>query len=57
MRSIWSFWFVIVLLILAILYFSIGIVTAAEYQCHVLTDTGIYMQDGSNLRSTLNQHL
>jgi hypothetical protein len=45
MRSIWSFWFVIVLLILAILYFSIGIVTAAEYKCNVLTDTGIYVQD------------
>jgi hypothetical protein len=42
MRSIWSFWFVIILLILAILYLSIGIVKAAEYQCHVLTDTGTY---------------
>jgi hypothetical protein len=31
-----------ILLILAILYFSIGIVKAAEYQCHVLTGTGAY---------------
>ena len=42
MRSIWSFWIAIILLILAILYFSIAIAQAAEYQCHVLTDTGTY---------------
>ena len=42
MRSIWAYWSLIILLILAILYFSIGIVKAAEYQCHVLTDTGTY---------------
>ena len=42
MRSIWAYWFVVILLILAILYFSIRIVKAAEYQCHVLTDTGTY---------------
>ena len=42
MRSIWAYWSVIILIILVILYFSIGIVKAAEYQCHVLTDTGTY---------------
>ena len=42
MRSKWAYWSLIILLILAILYFSIGIVRAAEYQCHVLTDTGTY---------------
>jgi len=42
MRSIRAYWFAIILLILTILYFSIGIVKAAEYQCHVLTDTGTY---------------
>ena len=42
MRSIWTYWFVTIVIILAILYFSIGIVRAAEYQCHVLTDTGTY---------------
>jgi hypothetical protein len=36
------YWSVIILLTLAILYFSIGIAKAAEYQCHVLTDTGTY---------------
>ena len=39
MRKIWVYWLA---MILAILYFSIGIVKAAEYQCHVLTDTGTY---------------
>ncbi len=29
-------------MVLAILYCSIGIVKAAEYQSHVLTDTGAY---------------
>jgi len=42
MRSVWAYWFIITLIILAILYFSIGIAKAAEYQCHVLTDTGTY---------------
>ena len=42
MRSIWAYWFVIILISLAILYFSIGIVKAADYQCHVITDTGTY---------------
>ena len=42
MRGIWAYWYVLILLILAILFFSIGIVKAAEYQCHVLTDTGTY---------------
>jgi hypothetical protein len=42
MRSIRAYWFAMILLILAILYFSIGIVKAAEYQCHVLTGTGAY---------------
>lgn len=42
MRSLWAYWFVIILLILAILYFSLGIVKAAEYQYHFLTDTGTY---------------
>ena len=42
MRSIWAYWFVIILISLAILYFSIGIVKAADYQCHVITDTGSY---------------
>ena len=42
MRSIWVYWSLITLLILATLYFSMGIVKAAEYQCHVLTDTGTY---------------
>jgi len=40
MRRIWSYWSFVILLILAILYFSIGIVKAAEYQCPVPTDTG-----------------
>ncbi|NIS71859.1 MAG: hypothetical protein GTO12_23895 [Proteobacteria bacterium] len=39
MRRIWVYWFI---LILAILVFSLGIVEAAEYQCHVITDTGTY---------------
>ena len=39
MRRIWVYWFII---ILAILVFSLGIVEAAEYQCHVITDTGTY---------------
>jgi len=42
MRSIWAYWFVMILIILVIVYFSLGIVKAAEYQCHVLTDTGTY---------------
>ncbi len=42
MRRLCAYWSVIILLSLAILYFSIGIVKAAEYQCHVLTDTGTY---------------
>lgn len=42
MRGRWAYWFVIFLLILAIIYFSFGIVKAAEYQCHFLTDTGTY---------------
>jgi hypothetical protein len=42
MRRLGIYWSVIILLTLAILYFSIGIVKAAEYQCHVLTDTGTY---------------
>jgi len=42
MRSVWTYWFIIILIILAILYFSMGIAKAAEYQCHVLTDTGTY---------------
>jgi hypothetical protein len=39
MRRIWVYWFII---ILAILVFSLGIVEAPEYQCHVITDTGTY---------------
>ena len=39
MRKIWVYWFVI---ILTILVFSLGIVEAAAYQCHVITDTGTY---------------
>lgn len=42
MRRLWTYWSIIILLTLAILSFSIGIVKAAEYQCHVLTDTGTY---------------
>jgi len=42
MRSVWTYWFIIILIILAILYFSMGIAKAGEYQCHVLTDTGTY---------------
>ena len=42
MRGVWTYWFIIILIILAILYFSMGIAKAAEYQCHVLTDTGTY---------------
>jgi len=39
MRRMWSYWFVI---ILAVTYFSAGIVKAAEYKFHVITDTGTY---------------
>ena len=39
MRRMLVFWFMI---LLAILYFSLGIARAADYQCHVLTDTGTY---------------
>jgi hypothetical protein len=42
MRSVWAYWFLIILIILAILYFSMGIAKAGEYQCHVLTETGTY---------------
>ena len=42
MRGVWTYWFIIILIILAILYFSMGIAKAGEYQCHVLTDTGTY---------------
>ena len=39
MRRMWSYWLVI---ILAVTYFSAGIVKAAEYKFHVITDTGTY---------------
>jgi hypothetical protein len=39
MRRMLVFWFMI---LLAILYFSLGIARAGDYQCHVLTDTGTY---------------
>ena len=39
MRRMLVFWLMI---LLAILYFSLGIARAADYQCHVLTDTGTY---------------
>ena len=42
MRRIWYYWSFVILLILAILYFSIGIVKAAEYQYPVSTDRGPY---------------
>lgn len=39
MRRIWVYWLTV---ILAITCLSPGIVRAAGYQCHVLTDTGTY---------------
>lgn len=39
MRRMLVFWLMI---LLAILYFSLGIARAADYQCHVLTDAGTY---------------
>jgi hypothetical protein len=39
MRRIWVYWLVI---IVVILYFSIGIVKAAEYQSHVFTGSDTY---------------
>jgi hypothetical protein len=39
MRRIWVYWLTV---ILAITYFSTGIVKAAEYKFHVITDTGTY---------------
>jgi hypothetical protein len=42
MIRIWSYWSFVILLILAILYFSIGILKAAEYQCPVSIDRSPY---------------
>ncbi len=39
MRRIWLYW---LLIVLVITYFSTGIVRAAEYKFHVITDTGTY---------------
>ena len=39
MQRIWLYWLVIVLVIT---YFSPGIVKAAEYKFHIITDTGTY---------------
>jgi nucleoside recognition membrane protein YjiH len=42
MRRIWSYWSFVILLILGIIFFSIAIAKAAEYQCHIPTDTVTY---------------
>jgi hypothetical protein len=39
MGRIWSYWFFVILLILGIIFFSIAIAKAAEYQCHIPTNT------------------
>ncbi len=42
MRRIWLYWFFVILLILGIIFFSLAIAKAVEYQCHIPTDTGTY---------------